>query len=67
MAEIGLMAPPPFIDDLEVPTCRVCGCTDLEACDGGCVWVEDPEGLDDLCSNCLEVAPTTVRGTQEQE
>lgn len=27
--------------------CRVCGCTDLNACEGGCSWVEE-----DLCSNC---------------
>jgi ParB/RepB/Spo0J family partition protein len=23
------------------------------ACEGGCYWVEDPEGLGDLCSKCL--------------
>jgi ParB/RepB/Spo0J family partition protein len=40
-------------EDNEVPTCRVCGCTDEQACDGGCVWVEDPESLGDLCSRCL--------------
>ncbi|MDB5447604.1 MAG: hypothetical protein JWQ97_2921 [Phenylobacterium sp.] len=28
-------------------TCRVCGCWEMEACDGGCWWVED-----DLCSAC---------------
>lgn len=27
--------------------CRVCGCTDMRACDGGCEWVEL-----DLCSAC---------------
>lgn len=27
--------------------CRVCGCTDLNACPGPCYWVED-----NLCSNC---------------
>lgn len=32
-----------------IRTCRVCGCTDLEACPGGCYWVED-----DLCSRCVE-------------
>jgi len=31
-------------------TCRVCGCTDEDACEGGCEWVED-----DLCSRCAEV------------
>ncbi|PNT91265.1 hypothetical protein [Clostridium thermosuccinogenes] len=29
--------------------CRVCGCTDYHACEGGCYWVED-----DLCSRCAE-------------
>jgi hypothetical protein len=37
--------------DIERPaggtTCRVCGCTDERACEGGCTWVED-----DLCSKC---------------
>jgi hypothetical protein len=28
-------------------TCRVCGCTWDNACEGGCYWVED-----DLCSKC---------------
>jgi hypothetical protein len=36
----------------EGPRCRVCGCTDEMACDGGCEWVEDPEG-GDICSACL--------------
>ena len=34
-------------------TCRVCGCTDERACEGGCSWVPDPEG-GDLCSRCAE-------------
>lgn len=34
----------------DVPRCRVCGCTEDEPCEGGCYWVEDPEGLGDLCS-----------------
>lgn len=29
--------------------CRVCGCTQENACPGGCWWVED-----DLCSSCCE-------------
>jgi hypothetical protein len=32
-------------------TCHVCGCTDNEACDGGCVWVSNSLGID-LCSTC---------------
>lgn len=41
------------VDDIEfeVPTCRVCGCTDEAACPSGCCWVPDPEG-GDLCSAC---------------
>lgn len=31
----------------EGPECRVCGCTELNACPGGCSWVEE-----DLCSRC---------------
>jgi len=27
--------------------CRVCGCWELQACEGGCSWVEP-----DLCSKC---------------
>jgi hypothetical protein len=30
--------------------CRVCSCTDLEACAEGCFWVEP-----DLCSGCLMI------------
>lgn len=39
------------------PSCRICSCTDLDACvreDGGtCWWVED-----DLCSECYKAART---------
>lgn len=33
---------------LDVPACRVCGCTDDWACPGGCAWVTA-----DLCSACI--------------
>jgi len=29
--------------------CRVCGCSDVTPCEGGCYWVEE-----DLCSACAE-------------
>jgi hypothetical protein len=29
--------------------CRVCGCTEEEACEGGCAWAEP-----DLCTACVE-------------
>jgi ParB family chromosome partitioning protein len=35
------------LDGLEVRSCGVCGCTDEDACDDGCTWVEL-----DLCSAC---------------
>lgn len=65
MSEIGLMHPPRLgvlggwlarVDppDDEVATCRVCDCTDLEACQEGCWWVEDPQGMGDLCSSCAD-------------
>ncbi len=31
------------------PACRVCGCTDDNACLGGCWWIEP-----DLCSACAD-------------
>ena len=31
-----------------IQRCRVCGCTDCNACPGGCYWVEA-----DLCSACV--------------
>lgn len=37
------------VQRLDMPRCRVCGCTDDNACPGGCYWVED-----DLCSKCAE-------------
>jgi len=37
--------------------CRVCGCTEELDCEDGCWWVEDPEGVGELCSAC---APATV-------
>lgn len=45
-----------------VRTCRVCGCTDERACDGGCWWLSAD---DDLCSTCEPAAAhvfTVTRG-----
>lgn len=44
--------------DDEVAACRVCGCTEDQACEGGCQWVPDPTMTGDLCSRCApEAAP----------
>lgn len=32
--------------------CRRCGCTDIQACPGGCWWIEP-----DLCSQCHQAEP----------
>lgn len=34
---------------MEERTCRVCGCKEDNACEGGCSWVEE-----DLCSACVD-------------
>ena len=34
--------------DIFKRTCRVCGCWEMQACEGGCYWVGD-----DLCSACV--------------
>jgi hypothetical protein len=39
--------------------CRFCGCTDTQACEGGCWWAE-PE----LCSTCADRMPTLEPGQQ---
>jgi PRTRC genetic system protein A len=41
----------PFADRLSESerTCRVCGCNEDNACDGGCYWVKP-----DLCSRCAD-------------
>lgn len=50
-----------------ISTCRVCGCTDDHACEGGCWWVEA-----DLCSTCaaamvagpvMEMEPEPIMAT----
>jgi hypothetical protein len=36
-------------------TCRGCGCTDSEACPGGCAWVLlDIDGPTGICSTCAQ-------------
>lgn len=42
-------------------SCRVCGCTDDQACDGGCVWVGP-----DLCSACYELMVNVPESLRER-
>jgi hypothetical protein len=37
-----------FAEADDGPRCRVCGCSDDNACEGGCVWATP-----DLCSRCV--------------
>lgn len=49
------MIDPEGLDELDDgPACRVCGCTENDACEGGCWWVPDPTLEGDLCSACLD-------------
>ena len=36
------------VADEALRVCRVCGCSEFNACEGGCYWVEE-----DLCSACV--------------
>lgn len=38
-------------EGLEPGVCKFCGCTEDEACDGGCAWMDDTQTL---CSACAE-------------
>lgn len=35
--------------DEDTRVCRICGCTQYNACEGGCWWVSE-----DLCSQCVD-------------
>lgn len=38
------------------PACRVCSCTEHNACDEGCAWVKVESGSPPLCSACSGTA-----------
>jgi hypothetical protein len=45
--------------------CIGCGCTDEEACEGGCFWVaKSPSQLAGACSSCCESGLIAVRGLE---
>ncbi len=48
---------------VETARCRACGCTDDEACEGGCSWVDDEHTLCSMCAAVavsIETVPPTV-------
>jgi hypothetical protein len=41
--------------------CRVCGCTEIDACNPPCLWVRPPQGpIEDLCTTCQRAAEALV-------
>lgn len=48
-----------MIAETDVRTCRGCGCTDEQCCEGGCWWVEDEDVFSDLCPACVTDAANT--------
>lgn len=47
----------PDLAALGIRACRVCGCTDISACRGGCSWVAE-----ELCSSCASPGSANGRG-----
>lgn len=45
--------PPPHDVEDSARRCRVCGCSQQQACWPTCRWVEDPQAQGPLCSACL--------------
>ena len=43
------------VDDDDLRVCRACGCSELNACEGGCQWI-----VDDLCSACCKYSDGSV-------
>lgn len=43
------------IFDPDERACRICGCTQMNACPCGCYWLND-----DLCSQCLKYSGTDI-------
>ncbi|WP_200302286.1 hypothetical protein [Streptomyces adelaidensis] len=56
--------PGPGLVEAGVPRCHRCGCTEKQACEGGCHWVPNA-GLINLCSNCArpeDITPAPMPG-----
>lgn len=47
-----------IFDPVPVAKCKICGCTDDRACEGGCCWATlDRDGKKGVCSNCVGPRP----------
>lgn len=49
-AVISILASEILARYLESGRCRVCGCTDEEACEGGCSWADNEHTVCDRCT-----------------
>ena len=47
---------------MEERVCRICGCTEDNACEGGCSWVEE-----DLCSACVDAEGNSVSDDDQDD
>lgn len=45
--------------------CAVCGCTENNACVGGCGWVKGRAGADPLCTSCEQRAMDIVEAISQ--
>lgn len=52
-----------LVEDDDNRCCRVCGCTEFDACADGCSWVRDPQEIGDLCSACLPAVEHAIKVT----
>jgi Fe-S-cluster-containing dehydrogenase component len=56
--------------DIDEATCVGCGCTEDDACPGGCSWVPNGAGVE-VCSSCVdrlveEAYPLSVQEARER-
>lgn len=49
---------------LKIHACRVCACTDDNACEGGCSWVRVEPNGPPLCSECDGTEGDVIEATR---
>jgi len=48
------------VNGLQTGQCIVCGCTDEQACEGGCIWANVTATLCSRCAQGREATPAPV-------
>ena len=51
-----------FFREMIVPSCVLCGCSDTDPCFGGCHWVSEILGDQNICSACRDGQPRLGAG-----